>query len=116
VPRFSANPDQRDADVVFAVGPDDPDPHHVEVKSMHTAESARRRGVGRAILEHVLEVVASKDVRRVSLETGAMDAFAPARSLYASAGFVVCDAFGDYEPGPTSTFMTLVLPAAPSSR
>jgi putative acetyltransferase len=38
-----------------------------------------------------------------------MDAFAPARSLYASAGFTPCGPFGDYGPAGTSTFMTLSL-------
>ncbi len=82
------------------------DPDHAELKSMHTAEEARRRGVGRAIVEHLLSVAAERGVTRVSLETGAMDAFAPARSLYASAGFVPCGPFGDYPASPNSAFMT----------
>jgi putative acetyltransferase len=46
---------------------------------------------------------------RVSLETGAMAAFAPARSLYAGTGFEPCGPFGDYDPSPNSAFMTLSL-------
>ncbi len=84
-------------------------PGHAELKSMHTAKAARRRGVGRAIVDHLLAVAASRGVRRVSLETGAMDAFAPARALYASVGFVPCGPFGDYEESPNSAYMTLVL-------
>jgi putative acetyltransferase len=38
-----------------------------------------------------------------------MAAFAPARSLYASAGFRPCGPFGDYSPSRSSTFMTLPL-------
>jgi putative acetyltransferase len=38
-----------------------------------------------------------------------MPAFAPARSLYANAGFTVCGPFGDYRPSRNSTFMTLSL-------
>jgi putative acetyltransferase len=38
-----------------------------------------------------------------------MAEFAPARSLYASAGFEACQPFGDYRPSPNSTYMTLYL-------
>jgi len=85
------------------------DPHHAELKSMHTALAARRRGVGRAIVDHLLSVAAARGARRVSLETGAMEAFAPARSLYAGAGFVPCGPFGDYEASANTAFMTRFL-------
>jgi putative acetyltransferase len=82
------------------------EPGHAELKSMHTAGAARRRGVGRALVEHLLGVAAARGIRRISLETGAMDAFAPARSLYAAAGFEPCGAFGDYRPSRNSAYMT----------
>ena len=82
------------------------EPGHAELKSMHTAAAARRRGVGRAMVEHLIGVAASRGMRRVSLETGSMEAFAPARSLYASVGFVPCGPFGDYRPSPNSAYMT----------
>jgi putative acetyltransferase len=85
------------------------DDGHAELKSMHTALAARRRGVGRALVEHLLEVAAERGVRRVSLETGAAEAFAPARTLYASFGFVPCGPFGDYPPTRNNTFMTRVI-------
>jgi putative acetyltransferase len=84
---------------------------HAEIKSMHTAEATRGRGVGRAMLAHLLDTARERGYRRVSLETGAMDAFAPARALYASAGFEVTGAFGDYPDSPNSVYMTLVLAA-----
>jgi putative acetyltransferase len=87
---------------------------HAELKSMHTAQAARGRGIGRAMLDHLIAVARERGCRRVSLETGSMDAFAPARSLYASAGFRLCGPFGDYSPSRTSTFMTLSLDAAGS--
>jgi putative acetyltransferase len=85
------------------------DSQHAEVKSMHTAESARGRGVGRAMLEHLIAVARARGYRKLSLETGVMDAFAPARSLYASAGFAPTGPFGEYAHSPNSTFMTLEL-------
>ena len=85
------------------------DREHAELKSMHTVMAARRRGVGRAILKHLLSVAIQRGVRRVSLETGVGDAFAPARALYLEAGFVPCGPFGDYAASPNSAFMTRVL-------
>jgi putative acetyltransferase len=85
------------------------DPEHAELKSMHTALSARRRGVGRALVDHLLAVAAARGVRRVSLETGAGEAFAPARSLYAASGFVPSGPFGEYPDSPNSAFMTRCL-------
>jgi len=85
------------------------DAHHGELKSMHTAHAARGHGIGRAMVEHLISVARDRGLRRVSIETGTMSAFAPARSLYARTGFTPCDPFGDYRPSPNSTFMTLSL-------
>ncbi len=85
------------------------DPEHAEIKSMHTAAAARGRGVGRAVLSHLLGIARSRGYRRVSLETGTVTEFAPARALYASAGFVFCGPFGDYQPSEDNCFMTLRL-------
>ena len=85
------------------------DAGHAEVKSMHTAAAARRQGLGRAMLAHLLAVARARGVCRVSLETGSMPAFAPARALYASAGFSLCGPFGDYPESENKTFMTLAL-------
>ncbi|MPZ71144.1 MAG: GNAT family N-acetyltransferase [Actinobacteria bacterium] len=85
------------------------DPTHSELKSMHTAPAARRRGVARAMLEHLVGTARARGYQRVSVETGSMEAFAPARALYASAGFQVCEPFGDYVSSPNSVFMTLNL-------
>jgi len=88
------------------------DDRHAELKCMHTAEAARGRGIGRALVDHLLEIARDRGVHRVSLETGSMSAFAPARSLYASKGFRICAPFGDYVPSQNSTFMTIWLKAS----
>ncbi len=85
------------------------DGRHAELKSMHTAQAARGRGIGRAMLDHLVGVARDRGFLRVSIETGSMAAFAPARALYASAGFEPCGPFGDYSPSPNSTLMTLSL-------
>ncbi len=85
------------------------DDHHAELKSMHTAQVARGRGIGRAMLDHLIAAARARGFRRVSLETGSMPAFAPARALYANAGFRPCGPFGDYRPSPNNTFMTMSL-------
>ncbi len=82
---------------------------HAEVKSMHTAESARRRGIGRAMIEHLIGVARERGYQRLSLETGSMAAFAPARSLYASVGFRPCEPFADYRSSSNSAYMSLSL-------
>jgi putative acetyltransferase len=85
------------------------DETHAELKSMHTSEDARGLGVGRALLDHILAFAAERNYRRVSLETGTMAAFAPARSLYSKRGFVPCEPFGAYTDNPISMCMTLEL-------
>jgi len=85
------------------------DAAHAEVKSMHTVRAARGRGLGRRMLEHLIAVARAEGYRRLSLETGSMAYFAPARALYARAGFERCEPFGQYRPSPNSTFMTLRL-------
>ena len=88
------------------------DHRHAEIKSMHTAEMARGRGIGRAMVDHLIGVARESGYRRLSLETGAGPAFAPARCLYASAHFSPCEPFADYRPSPNSAFMTLYLDGA----
>ena len=76
---------------------------------MHTVEAARGRGIGRAMLDHLLGVARERGYRRVSLETGAMAAFAPARALYLNAGFQPTEPFGDYRASRNSVYLTLQL-------
>ena len=85
------------------------DKRHGEVKSMRTPNTLRRRGAGRAILAHIVEIARSRTYERLSLETGSMDAFKPAQKLYESFGFTYCGPFGDYSEDPNSCFMTLKL-------
>jgi putative acetyltransferase len=85
------------------------DEDHAEVKSMHTVQAARGQGVGRRMIEHLIGVARAAGYKRLSLETGSMAEFAPARALYASVGFKLCEPFGAYRASPNSTYMTLRL-------
>ena len=84
-------------------------PDHGEIKSMHTAVAHRGKGVGSRLLTHILDEARARSYQRVSLETGSMAAFAPARALYARFGFKECGPFGDYREDPYSVFMALDL-------
>ena len=85
------------------------DTEHGEVKSMRTPQSLRRKGAGRVVLKHIIEEARRRGYKRLSLETGSMEAFRPAWRLYESFGFQYCRPFADYKPDPNSVFMTLVL-------
>jgi len=82
------------------------DSSHAEVKSMRTDSLHRRKGVARKLLNHIMEEATRRGYRRVSLETGSMEVFEPARQLYASFGFAYCGPFADYFEDPNSVFMT----------
>lgn len=84
-------------------------PTHGEVKSMRTPKAARRRGAGRAILEHIIGEARTRGYGRLSLETGSHEAFRPAHLLYEGFGFAYCGPFADYAESPHSVFMTLEL-------
>jgi putative acetyltransferase len=82
------------------------DSAHAEIKSMRTASTHLRKGVAAALLRHILDEARRRCYRRLSLETGSAEAFAPAHRLYASFGFKPCGPFADYVEDPYSVFMT----------
>ncbi|MCF7756470.1 GNAT family N-acetyltransferase [Paenibacillus sp. FSL R5-0766] len=82
------------------------DPEHAELKSMRTASAHLRKGVARKILAHIMKVATDRGYKRISLETGSMDSFIPARKLYEDFGFEYCEPFADYILDPNSMFMT----------
>jgi putative acetyltransferase len=82
------------------------DSRHGEIKSMRTVSVHLRKGVAARLMHHILEEARRRSYSRLSLETGSMEAFAPARGLYASFGFKPCGPFADYVEDPYSVFMT----------
>ena len=82
------------------------DPKHGEIKSMRTAKTHLRQGVASMLLEHIIAEAKRRRYHRLSLETGTMSYFEPARCLYRKAGFKKCEAFDGYIPDPNSNFFT----------
>ena len=87
------------------------DPAHGEIKSMRTAEAHLGKGVGSALVEHIVDVARERGYSRLSLETGSGPAFEAAHALYLKHGFGFCGPFGEYTNDPFSRFMTR--PVAP---
>jgi putative acetyltransferase len=84
-------------------------PTQGELKSMRTPARLRRRGAGRALLMHLLDVARQRGYRELFLETGVQPEFLPAQALYRSVGFRECGPFADYKENGSSYFMTLQL-------
>jgi len=79
---------------------------HAEIKSMRTSARHLRKGVARTLLDYIVDEVRRRGYRRLSLETGSMEAFEPAHRLYESFGFTYCGPFADYAEDPNSVFLT----------
>ena len=91
-------------------------PDHGELKSMRTADGHQRKGVARALLQHIESAARAEGMERLSLETGSTAPFAAALRMYASEGFVNCGPFADYALDPFSVFMTKLLADQVSQR
>ena len=82
------------------------DKEHGEIKSMRTSAKQLRKGIARKLLEHIINQANIRSYKKLSLETGTMDAFLPAQKLYQKFGFQECEPFGSYKEDPYSMFMT----------
>lgn len=77
---------------------------HGELKSMRTANGALGRGVGKAILDHIVSKASESGMTRLSLETGSTEQFSAATRLYEREGFKPCGRFGNYSETPFTRF------------
>lgn len=85
------------------------DAQHGEVKTMRTRAKFLRKGVGQAVLSHIVNHATDTGIKRLSLETGSSDVFLAAKAMYLKNGFGICGPFGDYKLDPYSVFMTKLL-------
>lgn len=74
-----------------------------EVKSMFTADAARGKGVGAALMRQIEDTAREQNLPVLKLETG--DVLHAAHRLYERHGFTYCGPFADYEDIPESIFM-----------
>jgi putative acetyltransferase len=77
-----------------------------EIKSMRVADAWLGKGIGRAILDHIVGEARRLGLTSLWLETGSSPGFAPALRLYETAGFTRCGPFDGYLEDPFSIFMT----------
>ena len=78
------------------------DDRHGEIKSMHTAAAYRGKGVAERLVVHILDEARKRAYQRLSLETGSMAAFLPARKLYEKFGFSECAPLPTTDSIPTA--------------
>ncbi len=76
-----------------------------EIKSVRTHPEHLRKGVCRALMEHVTAHARSLGLKRLLLETHPTAQYAAARALYERLGYQYCPPFGDYEDTGESVFM-----------
>lgn len=74
-----------------------------EVKRLYVQDSARKAGIGRALMEAVFHQALELGLTHIQLETGAR--LKDAVALYRSLGFMECAPFGGYRQNPSSLFM-----------
>jgi putative acetyltransferase len=84
-------------------------PSSGEIKSMRTDSRYLRKGVGVAILDHIVTEARQRGYRRLSLETGSGAEFEPALRLYRKRGFSNGEPFGDYVSSDFNQFLYLEL-------
>jgi putative acetyltransferase len=82
------------------------DSANAEIKSMRVRSDHLRKGVGRAILNHLVDEARAQGVTDLWLETGSGEHFVAARTMYERAGFAYCEPFADYRVDRESVFMT----------
>jgi len=80
---------------------------HGEFKSIRVADNYRKKGIGKKIIDHLIEEAKKLEVSKLSIETGAGNFFLPARKLFSKFGFKECLPFAHYKNDPNSCYYTL---------
>lgn len=80
-----------------------------EIKRMYVRPVVRGKGLSRALLNNLLDMARTRDLRTVRLETSTGQA--AALGLYQSAGFEPCEPYADHQKsaGSEAVFMALKL-------
>ena len=72
---------------------------------MRSSNAFRGKGIGKLLLEHVINVAEQRGYQYLRLETGSEDFFKPARAIYERFGFKERGPFANYADDPISVFM-----------
>ena len=82
---------------------------HGEFKSIRLVDKFRKKDNGIKILKHLIFEAKKLNIKKISVETGTGDFFAPARKLFNKSGFRTCDPFSHYKEDINSVYMTLLI-------
>lgn len=80
-----------------------------EVKRMYTVPAVRGQGVGRLILDRIIDEARTRNIKRLALETGTEAMMPSAWRLYGRNGFTACGAFLDYPESEHNAFFEMIL-------
>ncbi len=82
---------------------------HGEFKSIRIDDKFRGKSFGNKIIEHLIYKATTLNIKKISVETGAGNFFAPARKLFINYGFKPCKPFAHYKEDPNSCYFSLNL-------
>jgi len=82
---------------------------HGEFKSIRVEDRFRKKDNGIKILKHLIFEAKKLNIKRISVETGTGDFFAPARKLFNKCGFKLCKPFDHYKEDPNSCYMSMLI-------
>ena len=82
---------------------------HGEFKSIRVEDRFRNKDNGIKILKHLIFEAKKLNIKKISVETGTGDFFAPARKLFNKCGFKLCKPFDHYKEDPNSCYMSMLI-------
>ncbi len=83
--------------------------NHGEFKSIRISDKFRGKGHGVKIIQHLVVEAKKLNIKKLSIETGSGDFFAPARKLFIKFGFKPSEPFAHYKIDPNSCYFSLNL-------
>ena len=82
---------------------------HGEFKSIRVHDHFRNKGNGVKIIKHLINEAKKLEIKRISIETGAGEFFAPARKLFNTCNFQPCEPFAHYKKDANSLYLTKII-------
>ena len=80
---------------------------HGEFKSIRISDKFKAKGYGSKIINHLISKAKNLNIKKISVETGAGNFFAPARKLFTNSGFKKCGPSAHYKNDPNSCYFTI---------